>query len=123
MEGDMAIFRRPSFMKQSVQSSGVVGSSSVTPTNVSAQSFGQRQHVERNRSMVGGYAHAKLGFRGHSSIRRSTPSSYVRPGQPSHVAGTQNPPRKQSIDGVIPRSVARKDVFHEPSSRHYNPYG
>lgn len=118
----MVSFRKPFFLKRSVQSAGVVGSESITPATVSAQSFGERQHVERNRSMVGGYSQAKLGFRGHLvGTSRSTPPTRI-PSSNSERS-THVSVQRRTMDGVLTHKNSPRNNFHEPESRHYNPYG
>lgn len=116
----MGIFRKPLFMTRSVRTSGVVGNESVTPASVNAQSFDQRQYVDRNRNIVGGYSEAKLGTRGH--IAR--PTGIERPHTPIRESKNSKPAvSAQNIDGVLPRGGAPKKAFQEPALRHYNPYG
>lgn len=88
----------------------------------SAETFGQRRHIERNRRAVGRYGDSLIG-RGH--MRNLAQAQIDNPLRQSE-AGTETPSRQRfnSGNGIPNRgSVAiPKRTFTEPSGRHYNPF-
>jgi hypothetical protein len=90
---------------------------------VSAETFGQRRHVERTRRAVGRYGDSMIG-RGH--MREVAKPQMDNPLRQSEV-GAEAPPARQRFNagnGVPNRGVVNipKRTFSEPSARRYNPY-
>lgn len=85
--------------------------------STNAQSYGQRVHIEKNRTSVGGYRESLVG------------QNYIRSGADSSGSTRQTPPSYPQRGLTAPtRSFAGRSIqpprtsFREPPTR-YNPYG
>ena len=79
---------------------------------VNTQTFEQRQQIERNRQIVGGYSRSTMG-QSYSAMR-------ARPVVSRDIARTSMRPRAAMPNRPVSGGQAH---FSEPQGRSYNPYG
>ena len=107
--------------EKAAKQNGLIRNSQATDTTngidatVSAQSFEQRRHIEKNRQYVAGYGGAKLmhGYRQDAQKEAGQGGAKITYREPGAAVAPRPGPKPK----LAPR------VFREPQTRKYNPYG
>lgn len=122
----MGLFSRfmPNQDGSKLHSSGIVGNDASIGVT-SKQSFEQRQAIEKNRQLVGGYRDAGVLHNYRRNVHEERGSarqdvsntSRIAQRSTSRIDSVATPPRPVFATPIQPRSG-----FREPGARGYNPY-